>query len=315
MTTTEHKHSGHGLAPGHLPAARIRKGRLSLLLWLVPFGAACLCAWFAWRDIVETGPRITIYFQNADGVEEKDTLVKFRGANVGAVTGVELTPDNQHVKVTAELAGSAKNLACDGSIFWIVRPELSVGSVSGLRTIISGEYIAVQPGTGPHTNTFTGAEKEPLPEPPKSLDINLVVPDLGSLQQQTPVFYRGVQVGEVVSYQLASDARQVVLRATIRPEYTPLVSSASRFWNAGGLSLHVGLFKGLQINAESPATIISGGIEFATPPGAVEKATNGTTFVLNDTPEDKWKTWAPSIPLNLPPQASLTNGSPELYFK
>jgi paraquat-inducible protein B len=312
MSTSPHKTTDHAAAPARLPSALIVKSRTAWLLWLVPFGAACLCAWFAYRDFVSTGPTITIYFENADGLEEKNTQLKFRGANVGEVTGIALTKDNQKVRVRTQLTGSARGLARAGSVFWIVRPELKVGSISGLRTIISGEYIAVKPGTGPPTNSFAGVEKEPVDEQPDALQISLVATHLGSVQEQTPVYYRGIQVGEVLYYQLAANGREVVIHACVWAEYAPLVRMESKFWNAGELSLHAGLFKGIDISADSPKTIISGGIEFATPPDAQNPATNGATFVFNETADDKWKTWSPTaVILHLPEEATHSNTVPE----
>ncbi len=289
-----------------LPEAKIKPSRSSRLLWLVPIGAAGLCVWFAYRDFISTGPAITIYFDNAEGLEEENTQLKFRGANVGAVKAIALTEDNQRVKVRTQLTGSARNLARAGSIFWIVRPELKVGAISGLRTIISGEYIAVQPGEGARTNVFAGAEKEPVAEQPKALQFTLLATNLGSLQEQTPIFYRGIQVGEVLGYQLANDARNVTIRARVREEYAPLVRLDSVFWNAGGLRVRGGLFKGIEVSAESLQTAVGGGIEFATPPNFQAQAANGAVFVLNAKPEDKWQTWVPDIKLRLPEQATQT---------
>jgi paraquat-inducible protein B len=292
-----------------LPEAKIKQSRSSRLLWLVPIGAAGLCVWFAYRDFISTGPTIAIYFENADGLEAENTQLKYRGANVGAVKAITLTEDNQRVRVRAQLTGSARNLARAGSIFWIVRPELKVGAISGLRTIISGEYIAVQPGDGAQTNVFAGAEKEPVAEQPKALQFTLIAPNLGSLQEQTPIFYRGIQVGEVLGYQLANDARNVMIRARVREEYAPLVRLDSQFWNAGGLHVRGGLFKGIEVSAESLQTAVGGGIEFATPPTFQARAANGAVFVLNAKPEDKWQTWDPAITLHLPEQATQTKAN------
>ena len=301
--------------PAHLPSATIHKGHLTRLLWLVPLGAAALCVWFVYRDYVSTGPMISIYFRNADGVEEKNTQVRYRGAQVGQVKLVQLQKDNQSVRIEARLAGSAKNLARSGSQFWIVRPEVKVGTVSGLGTIVSGEYIAVQPGNGPLTNSFTGAEKAPLPDQPGALQVVLVSPHLGSLQELSPVFYRGIQVGEVLYYQLNTEASNVTIHARIHKEFAPLVRTDSKFWNAGGLDIHAGLFRGIDVTAESPKTIISGGIEFATPVALQAPATNETVFELFEKAEEKWKTWTPAIKLELPIEATQSNAPPKLYFK
>jgi paraquat-inducible protein B len=86
--------------------------------------------------------------------------------------------------------------------------------VSGLRTIVLGNYITVQPGNGARTNIFIGAEKEPI-EPIQALDILLLAPKLDSLQPQSPVFYRGIQVGEVLDCRLSDDARKVSSRPAL----------------------------------------------------------------------------------------------------
>jgi paraquat-inducible protein B len=302
-------------ANASLPKAKIQTNRFSWLYWLVPVGAVALCGWFVYRDVIAGGPTVSIFFQDADGVEEKNTQVKFRGANVGEVKSLELTKDHKLVRVTVRLVESAATLARSGSVFWIVRPEVRVGNVTGLGTIVSGEYIGVQPGAGPPTNTFMGADKEPLAEKPGALQIILRAPDLSSLQELSPIYYRGIEVGEVLYFQLGDDAREVVIHARIDPEYAPLVRSETKFWNAGGIDFRFGLFKGLQINAESPKTVLSGGIEFATPPEAQSPVTNGASFMLFEKPEDKWKTWAPPIKLNLPEKADQTNAAPGLNLK
>ena len=316
MMRALHERTERAKVDGDLPPATVKKTQLSWMLWLIPVAAAGLCVWFFYRDFVAAGPLITIYFQNADGLEEQNTLLTYRGATVGQVKSIALTPDSHRVKIKARLAGSARNLARQGSIFWIVRPEVRVGAISGLQTIVSGVDIAVEPGNGPATNTFIGAEEQPIAEEPNALQIVFLTDVLGSLQEESPIFYRGVQVGEVEYYQLGPDSRQVVVHARIWQPYAPLVRMNSTFWNAGGLDIHLGLFKGMQISAISPKTIVSGGIEFATPPDFQVQATNGTVFLLNEKCEDKWKAWSPAIALQLPQHApSQTNVAAEPFLK
>jgi paraquat-inducible protein B len=301
------------LAERRPPKAVIKKGRPGWMLWLIPLGAAALCVWFIYRDFVAAGPLITVYFQNVEGLEEGNTAVQYRGAQIGEVKSISLADGGQRVKVTARLTGPAKRLARVGSVFWIVRPEVKVGAISGLRTIVSGEYITVQPGQGAPTNVFVAVEQPPPAEEPGALLISIRAPALESLQDYSPIFYRGIQVGEVLGYQLADDARAVMVRARVRSEYAPLVRLNSKFWNAGGISVHLGLFKGAEISAQSAQTLLSGGIEFATPPEQGEAAANGAVFELYEKPKDEWKNWAPSIPLHLPEQApAVPHSSPTL---
>jgi len=285
---------------GALPKAKIEKTSLTWFLWLVPIAAAGLCGWFVVRDVLLQGPGITIYFQNIEGLQEQNSFLQYRGAVVGQVTGLKLTPDKQQVAVQVRLSRPGADLARQGSIFWIVRPELKLGSISGLRTIVTGDYISVQPGDGPPTNAFIGMDSRPV-EHQGALEITLLAPQLGSLQEKSPIFYRGIQVGEVLQCRLGGDARKIIIDSFIRSNYALLVRTNSKFWNAGGVNVHIGLFSGVEFGAESAQTLLSGGIEFATPPDFQDAATNGSVFVLNEKVDDAWKKWAPTIALPTPP--------------
>jgi paraquat-inducible protein B len=289
-----------------LPKAQVGKSCFSWFLWLIPVAAALVCAWFVGEDIIFAGPTVTIYFENADGLQEHNSLVEYRGVKVGEVGTLKLSKDRQRVAVRAQLDASAASIARQGSVFWLVRPQVKLGALSGLQTIVSGSYITVEPGNGARTNRFIGAEQAPI-KPVQGLDIRLRAQKLGSLQPQAPVIYRDIQVGEVLDCRLGDDAREVVIHARIRKEYAPLVCVNSRFWNAGGLKIHIGLFSGANISAESAQTPISGGIEFATPPDCQDAATNGTVFSLNEESKDEWDKWSPAIPLPSVPEATTNH--------
>ncbi|HEX4120309.1 MAG TPA: MlaD family protein [Verrucomicrobiae bacterium] len=286
-----------------IPKAIIKKARTAWLFWLIPLGAAALCVWFVYRDYIASGPLITIYFQNVEGVMPGNTQIQYRGSQIGEVKTVALAPDLKSVKVTSRLARDAKNLAREGSVFWVVRPEVKVGTISGLQTIVSGVYINVQPGQGSPTNVFLGSESQPVERLPDPLNITIRSSSLDSMQETSPVFYRGIQVGEVTGYQLAPDGHAVLIRARIRHDYAPLVRENSVFWNAGGVDFHIGLFKGAEISAESAESLLGGGVAFATPPDPGAPAADGALFDLSEKSKDEWKKWAPSIPLQLPVQA------------
>ena len=285
-----------------LPHAKIERTVLRWFFWAVPVAAAGLVAFFVTRDIVMSGPTITIYFQSADGLEQENSYIKYRGANIGEVKSMELTKDKKYVAVKAKLELFAADMARQGSQFWMVQPEVSVGSIKGLRTIVSGNYITVEPGHGPPTNEFIALNEAPA-APIKSVDVTLLTSDLGAMQKQTPILYRGVQVGEIMDFKLADDARHVLLHGRIHEEYAPLLRTDSKFWNAGGIDVHIGLFSGAQISAESASTVLSGGIAFATPTNYGDAATNGTVFGLADKADDEWKKWDPAIPLHGVPEA------------
>lgn len=229
-------------------------------------------------------------------------MMKYRGIKIGEIKSLELADKDGLVAVKVKMDYSATDIARQGSVFWIVRPELKLGAISGLQTIVSGNFIDVQPGTGDRTNIFTGAEAAPI-EPVLGINITLLANDVGALQNQSVITYRGIQVGEVLDFRLDDDARYIVVHARIHQEYAPLVRMDSEFWNAGGINAHLGLFSGLNISAESAQTLVSGGIAFATPTTYGPPATNGTVFMLNDKEDATWQDWNPLIPLQSVPAA------------
>jgi paraquat-inducible protein B len=291
-----------------LPKAIIEKSHFSWFLWLIPVGAALLCAWYVCQDVIFVGPAITIYFQNAEGLQEKNSLLQYRGVRIGQVQTLKLAQDGQRVAVKAQLDSSAASLARQGSVFWIVRPEVKLGAISGLRTIVLGNYIDVHPGHGAPTNQFAGSEQEPI-EPTAALHFQLLAAKMDSLQPQSPIFYRGVQVGEVLECRLGEDARNVLIQARIDEQYAPLLRVNSKFWNAGGIYFHLGLFSGATVSAESAQTLVSGGIAFATPPELQNAATNGAVFILHEKIDDAWEKWSPVIPLHSVPDATTNKSS------
>jgi paraquat-inducible protein B len=298
-----------------LPRARVERNYVTLGLWILPVAALGICIYFVLHDVILTGPTITIYFQNADGLQENNSKIMYRGIKIGEIETLKLAEDGQSVAVRAKMDYTASDIARENTIFWIVRPELRLGSVSGLRTIVSGNYVGVEPGGGVRTNRFIGAEQAPL-TPVKAVQITLLTDDLGSLEAESPIFYRGIQVGEVTGFHLSDVASNVVIEARIHDEYAPLVRADTEFWNAGGISFHAGLFSGLQISAESAQTVLSGGIAFATPTQYGPPATNGTVFLLNNKEDDLWKNWNPSIPLSAVPKGEKTgNALPQLDGK
>lgn len=297
-------------ATQHLPKAKIQKDGLSWFFWTLPVAAAALCCWFLFHDFVFAGPTVTIYFQDAQGLQEQNSMLRYRGIKVGSIQSLRLAPDGKAVVVKVKLNHSAADIAREGSLFWIVRPELRLGQISGLQTIVSGSYLTVQPGSGARTNVFTGIAEAPIVALP-GIQITLLARNLDSLESKSAIFYRGVPVGEVTGVHLDQNARFVVVDARIQQPYAPLVRQDSEFWNAGGINAHVGLFTGLQISAESAATLVSGGIAFATPEDYGSAATNGSVFFLNEKADPKWQTWSPYIPLGETPEsADITNPMP-----
>ena len=267
-------------APQHPPVTRSR-WRVSPV-WLVPIVAALIGLSMVIHAWLSAGPEITISFKTATGLEAGKTPVKYKDVTVGTVSSVVLSDDGSHVVATVSLSNTAQSLARADSRFWVVRPRLGVGGVSGVDTLLSGAYIGVDTGASKASrSTFTGLETPPAVisgTPGASFTVH--ADDLGSLDIGSPVYYRRIQVGRVASYDLDADGRGVSVQIFVDAPYNRFVASDTRFWNASGVDLSLGA-DGLKLKTQSVATIVAGGIAFATPDGSKgAPAPAGKQFIL-----------------------------------
>ena len=286
--------------PIDLPSAKIRQRRRIAPVWIIPLLAAAASGWLIYSSLRESGPLITIIFGDGDGVQANQTILKYHGVRVGEVHSVRLMEDLQHVEVQARLLRSAAGLACDGSQFWVVRPEVSSAGLHGLETIVSGPYIQVQPGQGRRQNQFAGLDKPPVTSDfTGKFEVVVTTPQITTLSSSSPVYYRGIEVGSVAYFSLSDDARFINIHLLIATNYAPLVRADTKFWNAGGISFRLKLL-GINVSAENFKSLMIGGIAFATPASTNPPARSGTVFPLYDKPDNDWLKWSPPIAISTP---------------
>ncbi|MEO2045153.1 MAG: MlaD family protein [Pirellulales bacterium] len=282
-------------------------GRKPSRYWLLTL-VSLLVALLLWlTGVPSSGPRISIRFQQGHGIEPGDP-VRHRGIDVGVITQVQLDRELAHVQIVVQLEQQAQRLVRAGSRFWIERPEISMMGVHGLETVLSGQYVAVIPGPedAKTINTFDGLESKPqwLEQEPGSLEFLLENYDREGLEVGSPIVYRGIPIGQIVSVGLSPDATTIEARGVVRPSYRQLVRVGSRFWNTSGFDASFGV-GGLKLHTGTLATITSGGVSMATPDPPDSLAMAGTRFRLQQEPDD-WKNWSPPIPIGV---SLLTDGS------
>ncbi|HET7363294.1 MAG TPA: MlaD family protein [Burkholderiales bacterium] len=278
------------------PKARVRRRRVLRLVWIVPAMAIAVAAYLLWQRMQEYGPEVRVTFTDGGGLRIGQTPVRYRGVQVGEVIGVGLSEDEKRAVVRIRLTRSGAGLAREGSRFWIVRPRVGLGQVTGLATVLSGPEINVIPGKPgePAKYEFTGLEN-----PPSSIEGGLQIVLRGEhpkMRADAPVYYRGVEVGAVQKIDLAPNALSADVHVVIYPRFAPLVREGSAFWDVSGLNVKGGVLKGLEVELESLRSFLSGGIEFASPPGT-PRAKPGTVFFLYGEPKKEWLGWAPKIPI------------------
>ncbi len=259
-----------------------KRTRISFV-WIVPIVAALAGVWVAATRILTEGPKITIVFRSGEGLEAGKTKIRYKGLDIGTLSTLRLSDDQQRVIGTAELAPKTEGFLVEDTRFWVVRPRISGGTVSGLGTLISGAYIGVDIGRSRQRKR----EFETLATPPVVTgDVQgrffvLKTPTLGSLDYGTPIYFRRVQVGEVASFELDQDGEALTVKVFVKAPYDQYVRPNTRFWHASGIDISL-TASGVSVQTQSLVSILIGGIAFETPPTAapLPAAESETVFTL-----------------------------------
>ena len=258
--------------PAAIPQAHVRRRSGFSLVWLLPIVAAVIGAYLAFTTLSQRGPEIVISFRGADGLTAGQTKVRHKAVDLGTVTSIRLAEDMSHVIVSVRMNSEADPYLTDQARFWVVRPRLSASNISGLETLISGGFIEMDPGDkgGKPQHQFTGLENPPgvrSDEPGTTFVLD--TQQIGSLGSGSPVFYRGIVVGEVLGYHLPEGNGQITVNVFVKAPYDKWVRTGTRFWNASGLNIAFG-GGGLRVQLESLQAVLSGGVAFNTPNDARE---------------------------------------------
>ena len=265
-----------------------RRYRSSHLIWIVPVLALIIGLSLLVKTYLEKGPVITITFKSGAGIEAGKTKIKYKDVQIGVVRSISISKDRTSVIVTADIAKSAEHFLMSDTRFWVVKPRISGSSISGLETLMGGSYIGMDTGNSRDTTTEFIALDSP---PAFTMDVpgrqfTLHAADIGSLSVGSPVMFRHLQVGEVVSSELDNEGETIVVRVFVRSPYDRFVRRNTLFWHASGFDFKLGA-DGVKLNTESLISILMGGIAFMSPEDEdeeplAEKDYNFTLFSNQD---------------------------------
>jgi len=260
-----------------------KKRKKFSVVWIIPLVAAIVALGIAVQRILMEGPTITIIFTKAEGLEAGKTFVKYKEVEIGHVTKVELSKDFQKVAVTAKINKSAAGLLVEDTQFWIEQPRASLSGVSGIGTLLSGNYIGLEPGKSTQKRReFTGLDVPPtitFDQPGRRFVLQTST--LGSIGNGSPLYYRQLNVGQVIGYDLTKDGGSVRIEVFVRAPYDKYVTDQTRFWQASGIDVSLGA-EGFSVRTQSVLSMLIGGIAFETPPSAgdAKPASEKAVFAL-----------------------------------
>ncbi|MDE1264812.1 MlaD family protein [Vibrio aestuarianus] len=284
-------------------------------LWILPILTMLLAGWLVTKAIHDAGERIQIYFSDAQGLVAGRTTIRYQGLEVGMVRDINLSEGLESIYVDADIYPEATQLLNDQTRFWLVKPTASLSGISGLDALVSGNYIAIQPGnegtSTDHNNIFRALDNAPSDlQPDQGLIISLKARDLGGLSIGSQIVYKKIPIGEVFNYQLDKDAKSVIIQASVDDEYRHIITNESRFWNVSGIGASIG-FEGVDVRLESLSALIGGSIAVDSPDGG-EPVKQNTQFRLYR----DLKTAGRGIPvkITLPDQHNIgSTGAPIMY--
>ena len=268
--------------PRTLPHAATRRSRRISVIWIVPLVAVAIGAWLAWDTLSKQGPTIKIAFDGGEGLQAGQSQLKYKDIVFGTVKGLALSPDQTHVVVTVATTREAGPLLTEGTLFWVVKPRLFAGNVSGIETLLSGSYIGMLPAAtaGKSQRDFVGREDPPvLSAHVPGHTFLLKSKRIGAVSVGSPIFFRDLAVGEVLGWDIADMAEYVTIHAFVRAPYDSYVHDQTRFWNASGVSVKLG-GTGVEVQMESLKALLLGGVAFETPVAEIHTAETSEDHVF-----------------------------------
>ncbi len=270
--------------PAEMVSTAPSRRRLPSPIWLVPILALVVTLGIAWNAYNSRGKLIEVEFADATGITPGETSLKFREVNVGKVESVTFTQDLTKVMVGIRVDKDVASYIDSDAEFWIVRPEVSAQGISRLDTVLSGVFIEGSWDAEIHDDkitTFVGLNRPPLAtQQTRGTLIVLSTDSAEGFTDGAPILFRGIQVGKMQNIRLSDDDESVLVDALIEAPYDQRLTTSTVFWDTSGFSLSLGA-QGVSFNVNSLASLLQGGVEFATLTSGGEPVERGHVFRLN----------------------------------
>ncbi|MCK5516678.1 MAG: MCE family protein, partial [Desulfobulbaceae bacterium] len=220
------------------------------------------------------GLPMTLKLASGEDIVEGTTKIMYRGLEAGFVKEIRVNNDEQR-SVTAHilLDPRVEIILRENTQFWVVKPKISPAGIENLRLLISGSYITFQPGEGAFKNSFEILPKPPLQNPLRPGKTFLLTSDeTVSLSVNAPVYFKNINVGEIIDIDLDKSGKTVKTTIYIYKQYLHLLSQKSIFWLQSGIKMEAD-FSGLQVSTGPLTQMLHGGISFTTPDKLNKKKT------------------------------------------
>lgn len=265
-------------------AARVGHGPRFSSIWLVPIVAVVIGLWMVYAHWASQGPLVEIRFNGGAGIEAGKTKVKRKNVEIGEVLELNLSEDAERVVLTVRIEKNSADLLREDTKFWVVRPRVGRGGISGLNTLLSGAYIEMSPGASAEPEReFEGLEAPPVtPIGTPGLHITLDSDGNRALTEGHPVLFHGTQVGTIEYVHFNSKERRTYYNAFIEAPYDRLITTNTQFWFSSGIGFELSP-DGIRVDIATLSSIIAGGVSFDVPAGQPqgERITERAFFTIH----------------------------------
>jgi len=213
-------------------------------------------------ETAQMGHKIELTLNWDSGID-RGAAIMYQGLTLGKITDfTRIDPQERIIIASAKINPRIIPYLTSESQFFVVSPQLDLGGVTNLHTLMLGAHIGIRPSVdGEATNEFNVYNQEPAyqyNEP--GLHLVLKAKDVGSLTTSTGIYYKQQKVGSVQAIKNVGPS-EFLVHIYIQSKYEHFVSKDSHFWNAGGLQLSGGL-QNFSIQAQSLQSMLAGGIAF-----------------------------------------------------
>jgi len=231
-------------------------------IWIVPIVALLIALWLAFQYFSALGPQIEIVFQSNEGLKAGQSQIRFRDVPVGKVEKIRLQKDGDGVTVVARMEKEAIPFLNDEAMFWIVKPEVGIGGVSGLETIISGTYINMMSKKKSMTKEkFIGLE-HPFRKLEEGEYFHLRASSAYTVTKGTPIFFKNMHAGSVEYVTMSLDGKSVDVIVYIYRSYADYIHRDTKFWVQSMLSVKYANGE-LSFDVAPLSQLVKGGIAFS----------------------------------------------------
>ncbi len=209
-------------------------------------------------EIMLSDDVVTLLMQDHHSLSPDISKIFYKGVEVGVVKTIDYEPKKDQTRIRVKLHKKFRGFANEKAYFWIVKPQLEFNKISGLDTIVKGNYIQFVSSDikAKKADTFILHEDPPQPE---GKHIRLIANNIQGIKAGAALYYHDVKIGSVNGYTINKDKKSFNIDLIVLDEYKNLINASSMFYHYSGLSLNAGLHK-VSIETGSLETMMRGGI-------------------------------------------------------